>query len=309
MEYPVQCGCNVHVASGFFCVKIIFDNVDFQLFLTQILYLNSKRVKIGGEHMEYLNKVLGIEVAYVDLQERCSAEKKTREEILPSAQMLLLHFIYGGAQELSTSQAAKNLELTPTSISRASKQLEEMGLLHIKKEGVPQFYRFSHPITNQYPAMIELFTRKLDAIQLPEDAVLTPLPMDEDISSLSAILLDDDYYEFLKQGKVVVDGVTVLDAAYLIPFKAKAWMDLTDRKAAGEHVDSKNIKKHKNDVFRLTELIDPTAKVVAPQGVYADIQEFVQRMKNENVDIKQLGLVGRTKEKILEELKVMYETL
>ena len=309
MEYPVQCGCNVHVASGFFCVKIIFDNVDFQLFLTQILYLNSKRVKIGGEHMEYLNKVLGIEVAYVDLQERCSAEKKTREEILPSAQMLLLHFIYGGAQELSTSQAAKNLELTPTSISRASKQLEEMGLLHIKKEGVPQFYRFSHPITNQYPVMIELFTRKLDAIQLPEDAVLTPLPMDEDISSLSAILLDDDYYEFLKQGKVTVDGVTVLDAAYLIPFKAKAWMDLTDRKAAGEHVDSKNIKKHKNDVFRLTELIDPIDKVVAPQGVYADIQEFVQRMKNENVDIKQLGLVGRTKEKILEELKAMYETL
>ena len=29
--------------------------------------------------------------------------------------------------------------------------------------------------------MIELFTRKLDAIQLPEDAVLTPLSMDEDI--------------------------------------------------------------------------------------------------------------------------------
>ncbi|PST37669.1 hypothetical protein DWX68_08660 [Clostridium sp. AF20-7] len=44
-------------------------------------------------------------------------------------------------------------------------------------------------------------------------------------------------------------GVTVLDAAYLIPFKAKAWMDLTDRKAAGEHVDSKNIKKH-NSILR-----------------------------------------------------------
>ena len=90
-----------------------------------------------------------------------------------------------------------------------------------KSSGVPQFYRFSHPISNQYPAMIELFTRKLDAIQLPEDAVLTPLPIDEDISSLSAILLDDDYYEFLKQGKVTVDGVTVLDAAYLIPFKMR----------------------------------------------------------------------------------------
>ena len=89
------------------------------------------------------------------------------------------------------------------------------------------------------------------------------------------------------------------------------WTDRSPRRNgdAGEHVDSKNIKKHKNDVFRLTELIDPTAKIVAPKGVYADIQEFVQRMKNENVDIKQLGVVGRTKEKILEELKVMYETL
>ncbi len=72
----------------------------------------------------------------VYLQERCSAEKIPREEILPSAQMLLLHFVYGGAQELSTSQAAKDLELTPTSISRASRQLEEMGLLHIRKVGV-----------------------------------------------------------------------------------------------------------------------------------------------------------------------------
>ena len=90
--------------------------------------------------------------------------------------------------------------------------VKQAGYEHCNKSsGMPQFYRFSHPMSNRYPAMIELFTRKLDAIQLPDDAVLTPLPMDEDISSLSAILLDDDYYEFLKQGKVTVDGVTVLD--------------------------------------------------------------------------------------------------
>ena len=78
--------------------------------------------------------------------------------------------------------------------------VKQAGYEHCNKSsGVPQFYRFSHPISNQYPTMIELFTRKLDAIQLPEDTVITPLPIDEDISSLSAILLDDDYYEFLKQ--------------------------------------------------------------------------------------------------------------
>ncbi len=45
---------------------------------------------------------------------------------------------------------------------------------------------------------------------------------------------------------------------------------------------------------------------MAPQGVYEDIQNFVQRMQTESVDIKQLGLADRTKEQILEEVKEMY---
>ena len=175
-----------------------------------------------------------------------------------------------------------------------------------KSSGVPQFYRFSHPLSKQYPAMIELFTRRLDAVPLPEDAVLTPLPMDDDISSLSAILLDDDYYNFLKAGKINAAGVTILDAAYLIPFKAKAWLDLSERKASGEHVDSKNIRKHKNDIFRLTELIDPSVFVSMPESVWEDIHIFIERMVDEDVDLKQLGIVGRRKEQILQELEDIY---
>lgn len=125
-----------------------------------------------------------------------------------------------------------------------------------KSTGESQFYRFTNPQSRDYPTMIELFARRPDAIALPEDAVLTPLPIGEEISSLSAILLNEDYYEFLKQGRVRISNVTILDAPYMIPFKAKAWMDLSDRKAAGEQVDTKNIRKHKNDVFRLTELLD-----------------------------------------------------
>lgn len=47
-------------------------------------------------------------------------------------------------------------------------------------------------------------------------------------------------------------------------------------------------------------------KVLTPRVVYQDIQEFIQLMKTENVDIKQLGLVGRTKQEILKELKALY---
>ena len=113
----------------------------------------------------------------VYLQERCSAEKMPREEILPSAQMLLLHFIYGGAQELSASQAAKDLELTPTSISRASRQLEEMGLLHIKKVGVQRIMRSEDsPKILFQKAGDKLLNPIKRTVYIPKEFVRTDLP-------------------------------------------------------------------------------------------------------------------------------------
>lgn len=177
-----------------------------------------------------------------------------------------------------------------------------------KSTGEPQFYRFTNPMSKEYPMMIELFTRKTDVIALPEDAVLSPLPIDEDVSSLSAILLDDDYYELLKQGRTHVAGVTVLDAPYLILFKIKAWLDLTERKAARESVDSKNIRKHKNDVFRLTELLDDEQNTLfhVPEVVLTDVREFIKRMASEDVDLRQLGIRGKSKEDVLNELRTLY---
>ncbi len=72
----------------------------------------------------------------VYLQERYDAEKRPCEEILPSAQMLFLRFLYLGAQELPMSRAANDLNLTPMSISRAARQLVEMKLLSVRKDGV-----------------------------------------------------------------------------------------------------------------------------------------------------------------------------
>lgn len=177
-----------------------------------------------------------------------------------------------------------------------------------RSTGEPRFYRFTNPQSREYPAMIELFTRKQEGIILPEDAKLSPLLMDEDVSSLSAILLDDDYYEFLRRGRIRVAGVTVLDAPYLIPFKAKAWLDLSDRKAAGELVDGRNIRKHKNDVFRLTELLDRNQGLLPylPDTIKADMRDFAKRMIPEPVDLKQLGIYDRTKEAILDELRSIY---
>ena len=177
-----------------------------------------------------------------------------------------------------------------------------------KSNGNPQFYRFTNPQSRDFPSMIELFSTSSDSIILPEHAVLTPLPIDDDVSSLSAILLEPDYYEFLKMGRVRISGLTLLDALHLIPFKAKAWMDLCDRKENGEQIDSKNIRKHKNDVFRLTELINrfQEKSIETPLKVISDMEEFLRRISEEDVELKQLGIMNRTKEDIIKQLGNLY---
>lgn len=116
-----------------------------------------------------------------------------------------------------------------------------------------------------------------------------------------------DYYDFLRQGRVRVAGVTVLDAPYMIPFKAKARLDMSNRKAAGEQVDSRNIRKHKNDVFRLTELLDREMEPLPylPDSIKSDLAEFLKNMKSEDVDLIQIGIRDKSKEAIVEELKVI----
>lgn len=78
---------------------------------------------------------------------------------------------------------------------------------------------------------------------------------------LSAILLDDEYYAFIVNGRRSIDGLPWIGAEQLIPLKARAWRDLGARKTAGEKVDSKDIRKHGNDVIRLSVLLAPDTQV------------------------------------------------
>jgi hypothetical protein len=120
-----------------------------------------------------------------------------------------------------------------------------------KSTGKRLFYRFHGPKQAGFPEMLELFSRVPDALDLKGDTGITPIPVDEEISSLSAILMNGDYYDFVMARRTTMDGLSLVKADGLIPLKARAYVDLSNRKAAGETVDSKNIRKHKNDIFRL----------------------------------------------------------
>lgn len=175
-----------------------------------------------------------------------------------------------------------------------------------KSTGNTQFYRFTSPKSKEYPFMIEIFSKKPEFIALDENAVLTPLPIDDEISSLSAILLNDAYYDLLKNGQVILDGIPVLKEVCLIPFKAKAWLDLTERKEKGVSVDSKNIKKHKNDVFRLGQLITEESRQALNEEIEADMKRFLNEIEKENINLKSLGIRGFSQKSIINLLQNCY---
>ena len=67
-------------------------------------------------------------------------------------------------------------------------------------------------------------------------------------------------------------------------------MDLCRRKNEGEHVNSADIKKHKNDVFRLMNIINPDEIISTPKTVKDDVRQFIERMPKERINMKNIGL-------------------
>ena len=118
----------------------------------------------------------------------------------------------------------------------------------------------------------------------------------KDLSSLSAILLDDDYYHFLLGGRKEARGLSYVGPEHLLPLKAKAWLDLSKRKHLGEDIDNKALRKHKNDVFRLYPILNPAFSGKIPDTIKCDLREFLARMEMEIVDLKSLSLNSTTRE-------------
>ncbi|WP_278627957.1 hypothetical protein [Thomasclavelia cocleata] len=188
------------------------------------------------------------------------------------------------------------------------KYVQDAGYEHINKStSEAGVYCFSDPKSPNYPKMIELFSRKQDWFLPRKDQNIAPIHVDDEISSLSAILLDDNYYVFLRDGISMIDGVSILNVEHIIPFKAKAWLDLKTRKERGEHVDSRDIKKHRNDVIRLSILLTPITKVDIPNAIKEDLSQFIQNLDKEELNLKQLGIRNMNKNTLIQLLCQVYE--
>ena len=174
-----------------------------------------------------------------------------------------------------------------------------------KSNGKPQFYRFSKPKDPAYPAMLELFARTNVDLR-DTDSGLAPIHIDDEVSSLSAILLDEEYYRLLVDNRASTGGIAVLSAEGLIPFKAKAWLDLSARRADGQGIDEKSVKKHRNDICRLATLLTGGERPAMSEGIRADMQRFMEAYESDPVDPKALKIRGIGTQQVVEVLKSVY---
>ena len=170
--------------------------------------------------------------------------------------------------------------------------------------GKPQFFRFTKPDNPDYPKMIELFART--EFTLREPNILTPVHIDDDIASLSGILLNEDYYNLLLRGRMVVDGLSVLRPEYLILFKSKAYLDLKAKYEAGEIERSSEYKKHKKDVLRIIVEMDTDIINDLPDSVYQDIAGFISGLDEEPFDVNTLINYGVTTKEVSARLKKVF---
>lgn len=147
-------------------------------------------------------------------------------------------------------------------------------------------YRFVIPNDAEtldfYPKQIELFSRKPDGIDLFESEYRTPIETADGISNFSAILVDDDYYSYLRQSVISIETVNTVHHMCLIILKAKAWIGNKELHSQGE-IKEGDVYKHPFDICRLLALYDDAkdeAQQIAPR-IYDDLMIVVEMFKSE----------------------------
>lgn len=161
-----------------------------------------------------------------------------------------------------------------------------------QEEEQKQHYRFQKPKTPDFPFQVELLARQPDVLELEGAPRFTPIPAGEDLSSLSAILMDDNYYHYTRENCTEQDGLQRANPETIIILKAKAFLDLTARKAAGQKVNSDDIKKHRLDPFRIALTLPADARFPLPESIKTDLQQYTDIMKENLPDQAMFKAMG-----------------
>lgn len=179
-----------------------------------------------------------------------------------------------------------------------------------KSEEERKYYRFIKPENKEFPFQLELFSRNPDLLDLDEGTHLTPIPTEDDLSSLSAILLDDDFYHYLRENSVIENGIHRTSNEALICLKAKAYLEIAERIANGSKEDSKQLRKHKGDIFRLAVMLTENDVFELPKSIKEQMQTFANTIASDLPDktiFKTMGMGSISVKKVFSQINKSFQ--
>ena len=81
---------------------------------------------------------------------------------------------------------------------------------------------------------------------------------------------------------------------------------MSEKKRNGGKADSRDIRKHRNDVFRMAALISGKAEVQLTDEIKAEVEFFVKAMEDEIIDTKAIGVRNADKQQCMDYIKKCY---
>lgn len=179
-------------------------------------------------------------------------------------------------------------------------------------ENVPRYYRFRNPTDKNRPAVIEIFARNELGLELEEGQYIIPIK-DDSADRLSAILLDDEYFDLIQKNLTVSEsGIPLINAVANVCLKARAHRELFDRKNNGDNsVDERDIQKHLKDIWRLGVLLTgeetPSLSGTPKVDIGAAITKLEALPENQFKQVME-NTPGVAKEDVMAVLKKVFST-
>ena len=141
-------------------------------------------------------------------------------------------------------------------------------------------YSFDTPKAAAYPVKIELLSHHSDLLGDPTKYHLEPIPFENGVSHLSAIMVDDDLYNITISESEVIQGVRVATTTALICLKIKAYRNLLTDKISGKQINTGDIKKHRNDVLKLIATSAFTEEKIVSEAIINDIAWYIENISS-----------------------------
>jgi hypothetical protein len=120
--------------------------------------------------------------------------------------------------------------------------------------------------------------------------------------------MDEEYYIQTIGNSIIEDGIRIANPLSLLCLKVKAFLNLTEDKKTNSNVRSTDIKKHRDDVFKLLAMrIDPLTPIELPATMKESIDDFIHLIEQTLPNQSLQDNLQRTNDDIQGYLDIMKE--